>query len=160
MQSERSNVQILRNLRLSNEEAKLSLARGNHPFGAILVDADNETVLMGRGNQGSLRHAEIELIRDASNVYSPEELWRCTLYSTVEPCVMCAGAQYWANIGTLVYGISESTLLSLTGAHAENPTLNVPSRHVFGNGQKEIEVLGPFDEVEEEIVALHEPFWK
>ena len=159
MQTERSNAQILRNLRLANEQAKLSVARGNHPFGAILVDADNETVLMASGNQGSLRHAEIELIRQASGVYSPQQLWRCALYSTVEPCVMCAGAQYWANIGTLVYGIAESTLLRLTGDHAANPTLNVPSRHVFTHGQKAIEVLGPVNEVEQEIVALHETFW-
>lgn len=159
MQTERSNAQIVRNLRLANEQAKLSVARGNHPFGAILVDADNETVLMASGNQGSLRHAEIELIREASSVYSPEQLWRCALYSTVEPCVMCAGAQYWANIGTLVYGVAESTLLRLTGDHAANPTLNVPSRHVFTHGQKAIEVLGPVIEVEQEIVALHETFW-
>ena len=52
MQTERSNAQIVRNLRLANEQAKLSVARGNHPFGAILVDADNETVLMASGNQG------------------------------------------------------------------------------------------------------------
>ena len=57
MQTERSNAQILRNLRLANEQAKLSVAQGNHPFGAILVDADNETVLLTSGNQGSLRHA-------------------------------------------------------------------------------------------------------
>jgi len=72
---------------------------------------------------------------------------------------MCAGTQYWANIGRLVFGLTERRLLGLTGNHAENPTLDLPCRTVFAAGQKTIEVVGPVPEVEAEIAALHSSFW-
>lgn len=73
---------------------------------------------------------------------------------------MCAGTQYWAHIGQLVYGMSESRLLAMTGNHAENPTLDLPCREVFARGQKAMHVTGPVPEVEEEIAALHRDFWR
>ena len=73
---------------------------------------------------------------------------------------MCAGTQYWANIGRLVYGMSEQRLLQLTGNHDENPTMDLPSRTVLAAGQKVIEVIGPVPEVEGEISVLHRDFWK
>ena len=73
---------------------------------------------------------------------------------------MCAATQYWAHLGRLVYGLSESRLLQLTGNHAENPTLNLPCREVFAAGQKAMRVIGPVPAVEEEIAALHRGFWK
>ncbi|MEP4890086.1 MAG: nucleoside deaminase [Aliiglaciecola sp.] len=152
--------QMLRHLRQANIVAQKAMDSGHHPFGAILVAADNETVLMQQGNLSSVEHAESTLAQRAAKQYSAEELWGMTLYSTAEPCVMCAGTQYWANIGRLVYGISERQLLDLTGNHSENPTLDVPSRYVFDRGQKAIKVWGPIDAVAEEIAALHINFWK
>jgi tRNA(Arg) A34 adenosine deaminase TadA len=73
---------------------------------------------------------------------------------------MCAGTQYWANIGRLVYGMSERRLLELTGNHGENPTMDLPCRAVLAAGQKAIDVIGPVPEVEAEIAALHLDFWK
>ena len=55
--------------------------------------------------------------------------------------------------------MSERRLLDLTGNHAENPTMDLPCRTVFGHGQKTIEVIGPVAAVEEEIAALHRQFW-
>lgn len=150
---------LLSHLRRANAVARAAMEAGHHPFGAVLV-APDQTVVMEQGNQGTVRHAESVLAQRASDTFSAEALWDYALYTTVEPCVMCAGTQYWANIGTLVYGISERQLLSLTGNHAENPTLDVPSRYVFEHGQKAVEVFGPFDEVAEEIVALHRNFWR
>ena len=49
--------------------------------------------------------------------YPPEFLWTCTLVLTGEPCAMCTGTLYWANIGRLVYGFEETKLLALTGDH-------------------------------------------
>ena len=70
---------------------------------------------------------------------------------------MCAGAIYWAGIGRLVYGLSESRLLALTGSHPENPTLALPCREVFARGQRAIEVAGPL--LEDEAAAVHAGFW-
>ena len=72
---------------------------------------------------------------------------------------MCAGTQYWANIGRLVYGISERMLLQMTGNHAENPTMDLPSRTVFDHSQKQIEVIGPVEAVAELIADGHRGFW-
>ena len=149
-----------RHLRQANEVARITMEKGHHPFGAVLVAADNETVVMEQGNIDSVAHAESTMAQRAANKFSADELWGMTLYSTAEPCAMCAGTQYWANIGRLVYGISERQLLDLTGNNSENPTLDVPSRYVFDHSQKAIRVWGPIDAVSAEIAALHVSFWK
>ena len=152
--------QALAHLRRANDVARAALALGHHPFGAILVDTDGQTVLLEQGNVDSVNHAEAVLARDAAHRFSAERLWGCTLVTTVEPCAMCAGTQYWAHIGRLVYGMSEARLLQLTGNHAENPTLDLPCREVFARGQKAVQVIGPMAEVEEDIAALHRDFWR
>jgi tRNA(Arg) A34 adenosine deaminase TadA len=155
-----SAAQVLRHLRTANAVAQRALDAGHHPFGAVLVGPDHETVLAEQGNIDAVNHAEAVLARTASRAFGADELWRCTLYTTVEPCCMCAGTVYWAHIGRVVYGMSEHSLLLLTGAHHENPTMDLPCREVFARGQKRIEVIGPVPEVEAEIAALHIAFWK
>ncbi len=154
-----NHEQMLRHLRRANEVARDVMARGRHPFGALLVAADHETVLLEQGNVDGVNHAEAVLARVAAHRFGIEALAGCTLVTTVEPCAMCAGTQYWANIGRLVYGMSERRLLEMTGNHAENPTLDLPCRTVFAAGQRRVEVHGPFADVEEEIAALHRGFW-
>jgi tRNA(Arg) A34 adenosine deaminase TadA len=154
-----SREQVLRLLRRAQDVAREALERGHHPFGALLVAADHETVLMTQGNVDGVNHAEAVLARDAARRFGPEVLWACSLVTTVEPCAMCAGTQYWAHIGRVIYGLSESRLLELTGAHPENPTLDLPCRQVFQRGQKAIEVIGPVPEVEAEIAEMHRRFW-
>ena len=151
--------QIVRHLKRANEVARASMATGHHPFGAILVAPDHETVLLEQGNLGPVNHAEAVLARTADELYSSSYLADCTLYTTVEPCAMCAGTMYWANIGRLVYGMDERRLLAFTGSSQENPTLDVPCRYLFEHSQKDIPVTGPVAEVEEEIAALHRDFW-
>lgn len=148
-----------RQLRRANTVAAAALQAGHHPFGAILLGPDGETVLLEQGNVDSVNHAEAVLARAAAARFGPQQLWQCTLVTTVEPCAMCAGTQYWAHIGRLVYGMSERELLALTGNHAENPTLDLPCAQVFAAGQKAVQVIGPVAEVREEIAALHRSFW-
>jgi tRNA(Arg) A34 adenosine deaminase TadA len=152
--------QTLRHLLRANAIARAAMDAGRHPFGALLVDADGETVLLEQGNVDSVEHAESLLARSAARQFAPGRLWHCTLVTTVEPCAMCAGTQYWAHIGRLVYGISERELLAHTGNHAENPTLDLPCREVFARGQKAIEVIGPVAEAHEAIAAMHRDFWR
>ncbi len=152
----------LKHLRRAIGLAARSRAGGNHPFGALIVGADGEVLaeamnraVPGRGD--ATGHAELEAVRAASVAHPPEALRAATLYSSAEPCAMCAGAIYWAGIGRLVYGLSESRLLALTGSHPENPTLALPCREVFARGQRAIEVAGPL--LEDEAAAVHAGFW-
>ncbi|MDQ8187770.1 nucleoside deaminase [Pelagicoccus sp. SDUM812002] len=151
---------MIAHLRSCNDIALQAVRDGYHPFGAILVAPDNQEILLTQGNVDVVRHAESELARAAAQAYDEKYLWNCTLVTTLEPCAMCAGTQYWANIGRLVYGVSEIKLHELTGSDDRNPTLGLPSRTVIESGRKPIQVHGPFPELEEEIVAPHRDFWK
>jgi len=149
-------------LRQAFDVARRSRAGGDHPFGSVLADAEGNA-LMEQGNgyrsEGFDRtaHAERLIASRSARAYSLEFLSRCTLYTSAEPCAMCAGAIYWAGIGRVVYGLGERRLEQITGDHAENPTLDLPCRAVFAAGQRPTEVVGPL--LEDEAAALHEDFW-
>ncbi len=152
----------MRFLRRSFDVARAARAAGHHPFGAILVGPDG-AVLMEQGNgvadgRDMTAHAERVLMTRASQAHPPAFLARCTLYTSAEPCAMCAGAAYWSGIGRVVYGIGESDLKRLTGDNPENPTLDLPCRTVFAAGQRVVEVIGPL--LVEEATTLHEGFWR
>jgi len=148
-------------LRRAFAVAAQAKASGCHPFGAILAGPDG-TVLMEQQNaylpdRDMTGHAERVLCTRASTTYAPALLRTCTLYSSAEPCAMCAGAIYWTGIGRVVFGMTERALKDFTGNHAENPTLDLPCRTVFSAGQRAIEVIGPL--LEDEAAALHEGAW-
>jgi tRNA(Arg) A34 adenosine deaminase TadA len=149
-------------LRRSFAVARRALTHGNHPFGAILVDADNNVLIEAENGfmpaRDGTAHAERLLATQACTAFSPEVLKGATLYSSAEPCAMCAGAIYWAGIGRLVYGLSEHRLRAVTGNHPENPTLDLPCREVFRSGQRATDVLGPM--LEDEAEALHAGAWE
>jgi len=148
-------------LRRSFEVASRAVSHGNHPFGAILVDQHGNVLIEAEngympGRDGTA-HAERLLATQACTTTGPDILRNATLYSSAEPCAMCAGAIYWAGIGRLVYGLSEHRLRAITGNHPENPTLDLPCREVFRRGQRATEVVGPLLEAEAE--ALHAGVW-
>ena len=141
--------------------ASRSRQNGNHPFGALLADA-NGTVLMEQENayqplRDMTGHAERVLMTRASQAYRPAFLAECTLFSSAEPCAMCAGAAYWAGVGRVVYGLGEHQMKAIIGSHPENPTLDLPCRVVFGAGQRHVDVIGPM--LVDEAEALHEGCW-
>src|SRR5687768_11633273 len=113
--------QAIRALRRADQVARRAMTMGRLPFGALLVAPDGETVLAEQGNIDTVQHAEATLARTAALNYPAAYLAQCTLVTTFEPCAMCAGTVYWANIGRVVYGAEESELLALTGSHPENP---------------------------------------
>jgi tRNA(Arg) A34 adenosine deaminase TadA len=129
------------------EVARGARGSGNHPFGTILVDAAGAVLLeVETGfmpDRAMTGHAERLLATQASKKFGADFLAGCTLYTSAEPCAMCAGAIYWVGIGRVVYGLSERRLKAMIGARAENPTLDLPCRAVFAAGQRRVEVVGP-----------------
>ena len=148
-------------LRRSFDAARRAMTHGNHPFGAVLVDQHGKVLLEAENGympaHDGTAHAERLLATQACTTFSADVLKAATLYSSAEPCAMCAGAMYWAGIGRLVYGLSEHRLREFTGNHPENPTLDLPCRKVFESGQRATEVVGPL--LEDEAAALHEGVW-
>ena len=151
----------LRLLRQAIEVAQRARDAGNHPFGAVLASAGGEilleaenTVTTGRDVTG---HAELNLVRLASGRYEMDELAETTLFSSTEPCAMCAGGIYWSGIGRVVYALAESRLGEFTGADPENPTMHLSAATVLSAGQRPIVVEGPADLPE--AAAVHAGFW-
>ncbi len=144
------------------KESVLSVEGGNHPFGAVLAD-ENGTVILRAWNSvvttgDATGHAETNLMRLASVRFDTGFLEKCTIYSSAEPCAMCAGAIHWAGVKRLVYGLSEKKLYRLTGDDPSNETLQLPCREVFRHSRRDIQVIGPL--LEEEAAVPHEGFWK
>jgi tRNA(Arg) A34 adenosine deaminase TadA len=149
-------------LRRSFDVARRAMTHGNHPFGALLVDQNRKVLIEAENgympSHDGTAHAERLLATQACTTIDANILRSATLYSSAEPCAMCAGAIYWSGIGRVVYALSEERLLQLTGNHPENPTLSLPCRDVFARGQREIEVMGPM--LEDEAVVPHKDFWR
>ncbi|CAF0977325.1 unnamed protein product [Rotaria sp. Silwood1] len=132
-----------------------AVEHGNHPFGACLVSKDGQILLTAENtactpHHDVTRHAELNLISMASQKFSRDILEQCTLYSSCEPCCMCAGALLWSGIRHLVYGLSSETL----GKYAGHDGLLscqqlLPSPKFI--------VIGPV--LEDEAVKIHQTFW-
>jgi tRNA(Arg) A34 adenosine deaminase TadA len=151
----------LNHLRQAIHVAAQARLHGNHPFGAILVDANGQILLESENTVNTSSdctgHAETNLIRAASAAYSPEILKDCTLYTSTEPCAMCAGAIFWAGVGRVVYALSEQGLLDLVAHLPGGHFLNLPCREVFARGGRLVEVVGPL--LDEEARQVHLSFW-
>jgi len=122
------------------ECARLAVAHGNEPFGAVLVK-DGEVVYSNENQIYSATdptfHAEAGLLRRFCAETQITELQEYTLYSSCEPCFMCSGAMVWTKLGRLVYAASDIDLCRLLdeqGSHA--------SRIVFENSHHKPEVTG------------------
>jgi len=138
-------------------------AKDNHPFGAVLVGPDGKVLLEAENTVVTERdatdHAERNLMTLASRRFSRDLLACCTLYTSTEPCAMCAGAIYWAGVRRVVYGLAEEDLLAtMTSAHSESPTFDLPCRTVFAVGQAATEVIGSL--LPAEAWAVHGGFWR
>lgn len=97
-------------MKLALQEAHLAFDRGEVPVGVVIVA--NQKVIARAHNLTEVlndvtAHAEMQAITAAANVLGGKYLTDCTLYVTVEPCPMCAGALRWAQLSRLVYGASD-----------------------------------------------------
>ena len=151
----------LAHLRTAIALAQRAREHGNHPFGAVLADADGRNVLEAENtvvtDRDATGHAETNLVRLATRRFAPLELAQSTLYASTEPCAMCAGASHWAGIGRVVFALSEADLYALIGHHPGQ--LVLPCREVFARAGRETEVLGPCVELDTEARAVHAGFW-
>ncbi len=154
--------QDLAHLRLAIAVAGQARQHGNHPFGAVLVDEDGRVLLQAENTVTTERdctgHAETNLVRLASQHYTAAQLAHCTLYSSTEPCAMCAGAIHWSGIQRVVYALSEVSLYDIVGPSPEH--LVLACRDVFARTQREIAVSGPSVELDDEARAVHAGFWE
>ena len=142
--------------------ARLARDHGNHPFGALLTDADGRVRLEAENTvvteADCTGHAEINLIRQACVSLGRAALAGAAIYTSTEPCAMCAGAIYWSGVSRVVFALREAELRALTGADPKNPTLAMPCGEVFARGQRPIEVIGPL--LEDEARVVHEGYWR
>jgi tRNA(adenine34) deaminase len=97
-------------MQLAIYEAEAAAEAGEIPVGAVVV-CQNKIIAKTRNQTEQLTdvtaHAEILAITAAASYLGGKYLKDCTLYVTLEPCVMCAGALYWAQVGRVVYGASD-----------------------------------------------------
>ncbi len=151
----------LAHLRRTIDLARQARARGDHPFGALLAGPDGTVLLEAMNTCGTegdrTGHAERNLMTEASKRYDAVFLAQCTMVTSAEPCAMCAGSVYWAGVGRVVHGLSETALKALIGPHPENLTMDLPCRAVFAAGQRLVEVIGPL--LSDESAAVHDGFW-
>ncbi|KPL20217.1 MAG: hypothetical protein AMJ93_12495 [Anaerolineae bacterium SM23_84] len=141
--------------------ARTARDKGNHPFGAVLVDEQGHVLIEAENtvvtDKDCTGHAEANLIRQAARAYDRDLLARCTIYSSTEPCPMCAGAIFWGNVRRVVFGLSQERFYELF-AEDEEEVLHVPCREIFARGQKPVQVIGPL--LEQEALKVHEGFWR
>jgi tRNA(adenine34) deaminase len=149
-------------LRRAIELSFLARTRGNRPFGAVIVTADGRVLAEAHNNTGETGdctgHAETSAIRLASPKSTRDELACATLYSSGEPCVMCAGAIFWSNIRRVVFGIDAVSLRVFRGERQDQRDAEFSCREIFARSAHPIEVLGP--SLLEEASEPHRGAWK
>jgi tRNA(Arg) A34 adenosine deaminase TadA len=160
-------MSMLNEIDLGHLRAAIALAgsarsHGNHPFGALLVGADGRVLAEAENSVVTTRdctgHAELNLVRLATTLHDEHGLSGSTLYTSTEPCAMCAGAIYWSGIGRVVYALAEERLYALAGSERARDAMRLPCREVFARCGRGVAVDGPAQAAESEEV--HIGFWE
>ncbi len=130
-------------MRLAIEASAEALADGDMPFGATLVSPQGEILLVAANNQNSAAdctgHAEMVLVRTAQKQLGLKALRGATVYASGEPCAMCSGAMFWAEIRRVVYAASTVQI----GAALGGPQLPARSADVLADASPTMVVEGP-----------------
>ena len=140
--------------------ARRARAHGNRPFGAMLVAGNGAVLAVAENSQITdeqvLAHAEMNLLHRAARDFAPDVLATSTLYTSAEPCAMCAGAIVWTGINRLVFGLSAKRLHELSGFSPHG--LSTSARDVLATAGREVEVVGPIFESEAELILKEAEF--
>ena len=148
-------------LRQAIEVARRAVEHGNMPFGAVLVDGDGAVALEAENTSitehDPTGHAETNLMREAGRRFEPDYLANCTMYTSCEPCAMCAGSVYWVGVRRVVYALDIPGLDAIAGTDPKNPTPHLRADVVLNGGKYTIALEGPA--LLDEARAVHEGFW-
>ena len=141
-------------MELAIAEAKRARDRGDYPIGAVItrVTGKNEVVIANAGNRvktsgSSIKHVELETLKYVSSGYG-RYLPDFVLYTTHEPCAMCAGACVWSKIGAVVFGVSQEDIAEYGRNHGTDDykwrACLIPCEYVFKKANHVIPVTGGF----------------
>lgn len=127
-------------MKIALQQAKEAMYKDEVPVGAIIVS--NNKILAKSYNLTELlvdvtAHAEMQAITAASNLLGAKYLTDCTLYVTLEPCTMCAGALYWSQIGRVIVGASDEK----RGFQSKGLSLHTRTEYVSGVLKDECSLL-------------------
>ena len=153
-------------MRLVFEQTRLAVEASNEPFGAVLVkDGEVKATGQNRINTESdpTYHAEAGLIREYCHQTGITDLSVYTMYTSCEPCVMCAGCMIWSKLGRMVYSISVEQLFSIVKegtsdvfSQENDRGINMPSAEIFAHSSNNIIVIGGV--LEEEGIELYRSY--
>ena len=137
------------------ELAREARADGNHPFGSLLT-IDDSVVLTAKNtvftDRDPTAHAETNLVADAIRRLPPAAIRRSVLYTSCEPCAMCAGKLYWAGIRWVVYALSSEELGKIAGRN-----FLIPCTELFDHAAEKVTVVGPM--LLSEAREVHVGYW-
>lgn len=138
------------------ERAEEALEAGNPPFGSLLV-LDDSVIRTSTNTTATdediTAHPELKLARYAARELTPGEREACTMYTSTEPCAMCAGAIHYAELGRVVYSVAGSSLPRVRGYRG----IDIPCEEVIERADGATDVDGPV--LEEEGLAILERFY-
>lgn len=146
-----------RYLRQAIALSALGSARGNRPFGAVVVSADGQLLAEAHNDNAATgdctAHAEVNALRQLRR----EAMAGATMYASGEPCVMCAGAIFWSGIRRVVFGIDAVSLRRFRATDAAAADLQMSCREVFAHSAEPFTVIGPA--LLAEATAPHQAYW-
>lgn len=132
-------------------------SKGDNPFGSILVDDQGNILMEDENTQVTENditgHPELKIAKRAAAKYDKEFLSKCTMYNSAEPCTMCTGAIYWSGIKRIVFGISKQRLNEIKNDGVGS--INYSIHELLGNSTKDIEVVGPMEDMQAEVEKPH-----
>ncbi|WP_408959357.1 nucleoside deaminase [Natrinema sp. 74] len=138
------------------DRSRSAVENGNTPFGSLLV-VDDEVVRTAENttitDDDIAAHPEFKLARWAARELEPDERAACTMYTSTEPCPMCASAIVYAGLGRVVYSVSVNSLAELR----DDGVIEIPCTEVVNRAGGSTTVEGPV--LEDEGLAVHEDYF-
>ncbi len=135
--------------------------RGDDPFGSLLTDATGHVLAEARNavwtERDATAHPELMMARWASHHLSDDQRADSSLYTSCEPCAMCAAGCYLAGVGRVVFALSNEQLRSLEPAGSM--MLNLSATAVFAHGRRAMTIVGPMTAVTAEARAVVGGSW-